>query len=415
MIIACSVSPSLIYDIRPCFFAFKLDLHQVGASSSAATSAIITEERMEPVPTVLHFSHHHPLLLLEKVPAHRFICRVCGTFCSDLMTYGCLECRCYLHQSCFERKLPQEILHFFHPCPLTLHTVPANSSYNCRACGQYRSKEAFSYACSRCHFVMDVDCTLLPQSKSEGQILHFLHGHPLSLISNINADDHKVVSCTVCGNRCTDPTYACGRRDCCETFYIHKSCLEWPQEIFHPFHPNHPLTLSRWQHGAGDRQCNACRTDIWNGCCSYICECRNCRFCLHIECSVIMAAIKYEGHDHLLQWIQFKNNTGGGLYDIVLECSVCNKSTCGSYGFSCLSCEFNLHHTCGPLPSTIKHKSHIHPLILTNSPAQHEDETDDEFYCDACEEERPDPLLPIYQCIECHFAADIKCLISEVI
>jgi hypothetical protein len=54
-------------------------------------------------------------------------------------------------------------------------------------------------------------------------------------------------------------------------------------------------------------------------------------------------------------------------------------------------------------------KCHIHPLILTRRQVlllkmikiQHDCEPD-EFYCDACEEER-DPLLLIYYCAECDF------------
>jgi hypothetical protein len=96
-----------------------------------------------------------------------------------------------------------------------------------------------------------------------------------------------------------------------------------------------------------------------------------------------------------------------------LQITICE----ASYAFRCLDldCDFNLHLTCGPLPSTIQHKSHIHPLILTNCPI--EDEMDcepDEFFCYACEEER-DPFLPIYYCNECHFVAGISCVISEVL
>jgi hypothetical protein len=152
------------------------------------------------------------------------------------------------------------------------------------------------------------------------------------------------------------------------------------------------------------------------GCFAYFCEhCNNTKtsFCLHAKCaSVIMPAITYEGHDHLLQF----NHNIRKIY-----CSACNKSsTCESYGgFRCLhlDCDFNLHHTCGPLPYTIQHKSHIHPLILTTSPLEDEEDCEpDEFYCDACEEQRVDPfLLPIYYCKECHFVAELKCVISEVI
>jgi hypothetical protein len=186
-----------------------------------------------------------------------------------------------------------------------------------------------------------------------------------------------------------------GFSPCC--FFLHPSCFKLSQEIFHPYHP---LTLklitspvhmgidldSDLDYDDDDNvKCNACREDIpWDKF-AYVCKCKiNCSFCL--ECaSVIMpaTAITCEGHNHLLQ---FKDNMKKIVdHGLIKYCSSC-KSTCESYGFRCLDldCDFNLHHTCGPLPSTIKHHSHIHPVILTNSPAQHEDETDDEFYAVPC-------------------------------
>jgi hypothetical protein len=188
-----------------------------------------------------------------------------------------------------------------------------------------------------------------------------------------------------------------------------------PQEIFHPFHPYHgPLTELDTEtiRDRGRRRCNACRQDIQDNP-AFFCAYKNCSFCLDIECgSVIMPAITYEGHDHLLQ---FKEIIDGRNK---LHCNACNKSAYESYAFSCLDldCGFDLHHTCGPLPYSIQHKSHIHPLIHTTSPLEDEEDCEpDEFYCDACEEQRVDPFLPIYYCKECRFVAEISCVISEVI
>ncbi|XP_059433309.1 uncharacterized protein LOC132166499 [Corylus avellana] len=399
-------------------FTFRCEKCDINFDLKCAFVGPVLEEREEAV-AVGTFSHHqHPLVLFEKIPAHRIKCRVCGKYCSD-PAYACFPCRFFLHPSCFDRSLPQEIQHFYHPCPLTLYTTGPDKSSPCRACRQFWPRGGFYYGCSRCDFVMDIDCTLLPsttQSKSDYQeeILHFLHGHPLSLISKIKADD-KVINCYVCGKGCTDPTYACGcgRGGHCNRVYIHQSCLELTQDILDHSHPYHPLILKPMEDSA---QCNACRKDInWNrkgNNFAYVCESNNCSFCLHIECSVIMpAVISDEGHDHLLQ---FRDNI---VDDETIKCSAC-KSTCHeSYSFRCLDldCDFNLHHTCGPLPYTIQHKCHIDPLTLTHSLAEHENQRNDEFYCDACEEEIEDPLLPIYYCAECHFVAEISCVISEVI
>ncbi|XP_059435389.1 uncharacterized protein LOC132168386 [Corylus avellana] len=359
-----------------------------------------------------HQYHQHPLLLLEKIPIDRIYCRLCATYISDPTSYGCLPCGFFLHRSCFERNLPQQIQHFYHPCPLILYTHPDDYSSPCRACDQFWPKKAcLYYGCSRCRFAMDIDCALLPTkyTQSEQQIVfHFLHGHPLmSLAHEIKADHHDQViiinKCYLCGKGCTDSThaYACFYPSCKnKAVYIHKSCLEFPQQICHPFHPYHPLTLKPRENII---RCNACRELIRDEN-SYVCEFSNCSFGLHIECSrVIRPPINFEGHDHLLH---FRDNVS------TEDCSACNLP-CESYGFSCPYCDFNLHLTCGPLPSSINHKCHVDPLILTNSPVEdNEDCEPEEFYCDACEEQR-DPLLPFYYCAECRFVAEVKCVISK--
>ncbi|XP_059431114.1 uncharacterized protein LOC132164591 [Corylus avellana] len=334
-----------------------------------------------------YFSHEHVLSLSEKK--------------SEEDVISCRKCDFALHESC--EKLPQELHNpLLHPHPLSL--VHAEyGQFDCCACGKIC--RGFTFRCDKCNVTFDVKCAFIRPRIEEREeppvgTLHFSHHHrhPLLLFQNMPADH---INCSVCGKYCSDPmSYGCLA---CR-FFLHPSCFELPQEIFHPFHPYHPLKTLRPTY----RKCNACRKKIgWNNL-AYVCESENCSFCLHLECSVIRtAAISYEGHDHLLQ---FKDNTG----DELIKCSACN-STCKSYAFCCLYCDFNLHLTCGPLPYTIKHKCHIDPLILTHSLAIHElDQTDDEFYCDACEEER-DQILTIYYCKECHFVAEISCVFSEVV
>nr|POE66448.1 hypothetical protein CFP56_29295 [Quercus suber] len=375
-----------------------------------------------------HPLHHHPLVLFEKVPDERYKCSVCVKYCSDPChpTYGCWECRLFLHDgSCFEAKLPLEIQHFFHPHPLTLCTKELDPDITCRAC-YMKAWKIWYYSCKQCkvsrNSVLDIACALLPTTmpindiKSESQIQHFLHGHPLSLCNNKDFDDKKV-SCLACAKGCTgNTTYVCGRGGNCERIYFHKSCLELPQQICHPFHLYHPLRLTL-QFGFNYRKCNACRkvphgftTTLFDRIfITYICE-AHCEFSLHVECVVMMPSITYEGHSHLLQ---FKYDN---VENLDLKCSACNSNISESKAFTCLYCDLNLHFLCGPLPYTIKHKDHIiHPLFLTNSPVEEEveDETD-EFYCHACEEER-DPLLPVYYCAECYFVAEFKCIFPQII
>uniref|UniRef100_A0A7N2RAS4 DC1 domain-containing protein n=1 Tax=Quercus lobata TaxID=97700 RepID=A0A7N2RAS4_QUELO len=301
-------------------------------------------------------------------------------------------------------------------------TTPSPQTFTCKACHKSAGEIHWCYSCKQCQdFGMDIARTtllVLPtsstiKSETESQIQHFLHGHPLSLhYKDIN--DQQVASCRVCMKSCTGPTYVCGRRssDYCENIHFHKSCLEFQQQICHPFHPYHLLTLLDQSNSY--RRCNACRSspDPNSQFFNYICESHNCNFLLHAECSTVMTpAITYPGHDHLLRFRDRDNN----VENIKLMCSACKSNICESYAFTCLYCDLNLHLTCGPLPYLIKHEDHnTHPLFLANSPVQEEveDETE-EFYCHACEEER-DPQLPVYYCAKCYFVVEIKCVFSQV-
>ena len=198
------------------------------------------EERQEKLIRT-HPYHDHPLLLLEKVPDEHFKCIICLKYCSDThLTYGCIPCRLFLHEgSCLETKFPPQLQHFYHSHPLTLSLPQSDRDIQCKACYSW-GRNVWYYSCKQCdNFVMDIACALLPTTiKSESQIQHFLHGHPLSLgKANYKKSTQH---CYVCVKPCTGPIYVCGF---CKDIYFHISCLKFPQQICHPFHPYHPVTL----------------------------------------------------------------------------------------------------------------------------------------------------------------------------
>jgi len=235
--------------------------------------------------------HDHKFQLIENVPDKRYNCTVCLEYCSDHhhSTYGCIPCGIFIHDgSCFERKLPLEIQHFYHPHPLIFSTIPSPQkltlsrtepshrnltlsitpsppTFTCKACRKQANKIHWFYSCKQqCQdFVMDISCTTPTSTSitSESQIRHFLHGHPLSF-RNKDVDDQQVGPCQVCMKCCTGPTYVCGKAssDYCEYIYFHKSCLEFQQQIFHPFHPYHHLTLLDQSYLY--RRCNARRNNL---------------------------------------------------------------------------------------------------------------------------------------------------------
>ncbi|KAG2692229.1 hypothetical protein I3760_08G042500 [Carya illinoinensis] len=341
-----------------------------------------------------HFTHLHPLTIVERDydNINRVRCLICWDFCSGLC-YGCDPCGIFLHQPCAEFQCPQEIQNFRHPCPLTLRTRV--NSFRCQACDT--SMLGICYHCERCLFFIDVGCALLTCLESEDrmQIKHFSHKHPL-FIRNFDCSDR--VYCFACGTNCSGPTYICNQ---CR-FSLHKRCAGFPPKIYNLLHTNHPLTLRLRPTGTDSTQvgypCDVCYGDC-NGL-TYMC--RPCNFDLHDECTGLVPTIKYEGHKHLLLLVE---KIGLGA-----KCNACDKP-CGSWVLRCHRCDFNLHLGCGPLPYAIKHNCHLDSLTLTESPVR--DDSDDEFYCDACEEER-DPRSPVYYCASCLFVADVLCVISEV-
>ncbi|XVE65141.1 hypothetical protein DITRI_Ditri07aG0157500 [Diplodiscus trichospermus] len=359
---------------------------------------------------IQHFTHWHPLTLLVhlknmEMEEDRVFCFICEKLCSASATaYGCKQCNFFLHKSCMT-SIPRKINHFFHPCPLILLTSPF-SSYICGGCDERGS--ALSFSCGRCRYQLDVKCALLPTVKSEGSklIQHFSHQHPLALRENM--DGTAEVRCKACGEICLGPssTYGCSRCN----FFFHRSCaVELPQEIYHPFHPKHPLTLSSFPSYEFDYYCSACGSDV-RSMLAY--RCKKCEFTLHKDCAKLKPSFKYEPHPHLLTLF---NKTDG------ISCDICFKKA-NNFCLRCVVCRFSIHLYCHPsVPKTISFKRHIHPLTLTKSPFDYELNSpeeayniDDDFYCDVCEEKR-DKENDVYYCERCRFIAEARCVISVLL
>lgn len=359
-----------------------------------------------------HFTHFHPLALVELEEdievTRRLKCLVCGEHCLG-PCYGCEPCGVFLHQPCAEFEYPPEIPHYIHPCPLALQTRV--HSFRCHACDTCML--GICYHCELCKFSIDVECALLRriESRDQTQIKHFSHRHPLF---RRKLDDGDKVNCFACGKDCSGrPIYVCSQWE----FALHESCASVSPMIYDLLHPQHPLTLvvrtteDTTQEGFG---CNVC----CDRCNDLTYRCAPCNFNLHYQqCSSRLPTIKYEGHRHLLLYVEKIGLQG--------TCDDCD-GHCDSSLLRCPQCNFNLHLRCSPLPYTIKHNCHIDSLILEESPAEGEidslilkefpveDDSDEEFYCNACEEKRKGPRDPIYYCADCPFVADVSCVTDEV-
>ncbi|KDO59942.1 hypothetical protein CISIN_1g038862mg [Citrus sinensis] len=67
---------------------------------------------------MIHFTHRHPLFLLENKRSYDIICIACEKNIQVDLAYGCYRCKFYLHKSCAEQ--PRKKKHPFHRHPLTL-------------------------------------------------------------------------------------------------------------------------------------------------------------------------------------------------------------------------------------------------------------------------------------------------------
>ncbi|KAK8316007.1 hypothetical protein V6Z11_A13G010900 [Gossypium hirsutum] len=362
--------------------------------------------------TIQHFTHLHPLKLVDSYQKDEVICSICEELCSSSSssTYGCMECKFFLHKSCMKSIPRQLINHRIHPCTLIFITYPF--WYECDCCGE-RIFSHMSFSCGACDLNLHVKCALFPTIDSEDakEIQHFSHPQTLALVQN-DEEYGNEPRCVACAQICLAPapTFRCSRSR--DHFFLHKSCyVKLPYKSYklkHPSHPDHPLTIKSLPYNDHIRTCDACFRGIDSTLLAYSCQKSECKFNLHLDCYKLLPSITFSGHQHLLTLIEKTAD---------VTCHLCGVN-CHNFVLRCVPCDINIHFQCHPsAPETIKHKSHLHPLTLTNSPFEFElnsDEEEEEFYCDVCEQKRNQREL-IYYCTECKFIAEIKCVFSEVL
>ncbi|CAL5432558.1 unnamed protein product [Camellia sinensis] len=358
--------------------------------------------RRSVVMEIQHFSHNHPLNLVDQVAIFA-TCQCCEQIVTTRNTpsYKCLKFGCWFHIHKLCTQLPQQLSHPFHPQhPLTLlpHPPSNGGEFRCQACG--KARRGFTFHCSTCQFNLDINCaSLKPQINQQISIRHFSHTN-LHTLDLCNKDKNFDVFCSACESQFQDhdSIYVC--LEC--KLLLHKPCAELPQKIdHHAFHPQHSLVLyTKMPPWESFKRCKACWKDYSFG---FNYRCVECKFILGIECAFLMPR-KFEFHEHPLALF---NRT-------MFRCSRCSCGKCSAM-LRCVLCGFNIHIHCVPiLPDTIKGRCHRHPLTLTYSPIRdHPDEDETaELYCDDCEELRY-LIDPTYHCKECHYVAHVECMISK--
>ncbi|EOY11068.1 Cysteine/Histidine-rich C1 domain family protein, putative [Theobroma cacao] len=166
------------------------------------------------------------------------------------------------------QQLKMQINHFNRNHPLNFHEVlEEDENPGCQACKleiltqAYICKKCEYYlhkACTDLHpeFKVDVKCAGMSAPRNQGQrlkemyrktkISHFSHEHMLVLG---NAKKHYY--CSYCQLEIFGLAYCC--LDC--IYVLHVSCLGFPEEMQHPFHPLHLLVANMADYCV---VCNAC-------------------------------------------------------------------------------------------------------------------------------------------------------------
>ncbi|KAG8479044.1 hypothetical protein CXB51_028917 [Gossypium anomalum] len=271
------------------------------------------------------------------------------------------------------------------------------------------------YSCKLCSFNLDNKCAT---SKDETQkvrkvktiVNHFSHPHLITRckIGILQTEPDFDLTCRACRQRLCGIIYACTY---CLRFFLHEFCLKHiPKEVQSSFHSQHPLPIFPLPSESGTT-CKACKEEVERILFGWLI----CNFPMHYSCAKYQfREIKHNCHaDHRLLHL------GKGFFgDKSPVCNACGLA-CKDTLFSCLKCMFYIHLECVSLPSVVKHKRHLHPLVLTTLVFEDDYE---EYYCDTCEEEyycdtcgtQRNPEHDIYYCKECNYVSHIDCVLSEV-
>ncbi|XP_009614685.1 uncharacterized protein LOC107790522 isoform X1 [Nicotiana tabacum] len=160
---------------------------------------------------------------------------------------------------------------------------------------------------------------------------HFSHPHELELCTQLQ----NPTPCSGCKLPPLAQMYMC--KPC--NFTLHLSCTQFPEQISHPSHPDHPLALlPTSKYPGGLFNCDACnhRGDGF----SY--HCSDCEYDLHVICASRPLKITHQLHQCQLE-LTFKNpyTDAKGF-----SCDVCHKIGVKQWLYRCSSCDFDVHLDC---------------------------------------------------------------------
>ncbi|KAE8654395.1 Pentatricopeptide repeat superfamily protein [Hibiscus syriacus] len=343
-----------------------------------------------------HFSHHHPLVFMQDqgFASEAASCFGCGRSLEG-SSYGCTECRHFLHKECAELALAPEIDHHFHSQhhSTLLPGFPYRGGF-CDFC--YSGSAGFVYHCASCRFDLHVNCALL-QSSIAANVPSYLHQHPLFFLENHNKEIKR--DCSGCTKPLSGPIYHCG--DCSSKFFnLHKECAELPLEIKHSYDPKHPLTLlpipPTHHH---DCSCYLCKIQ-WEG---FVYSCSICKLELTLDDVITPPKITTASHKHPWKLL---------LRQMSFICDFCGIA--GDHNpYLCTKCNLVVHKKCISMPRSIMITRHHHIISHSYSLPQNEVGY---WICRICYED-VDTRYGSYYCSasDCNYIAHVYCAPNKAI
>ncbi|KAF7149255.1 hypothetical protein RHSIM_Rhsim03G0012500 [Rhododendron simsii] len=392
----------IILQMESMFLCYACGIKHEGTSFLCTTCGFwINEEcASSPINLKLNKHHHHTLSLIYFIPQevyqHRSpYCEICSKrIYRRFWVYSCSECRYLVHLHCAVLdKKNNETDNQSHDRGLN----PINLSSSNLATAT-SDTDLHKVICLPVPYTSDIITQFIKntaiQGKHEGaaEIKHGSHDHPLTLYEEPihHASSHFNVAwnfqkCCGCAQTISAPFYCCVE---CE-FYLHVWCAKLPEELRHPAHPQHTLSLTTTLAA----KCTCC--SLFGS--IFLYKCKECYFYLDCKCASLPRVIKHKGHDKHTLALRPTYSSG--------TCTSCSASFIIS--FECRGCKFNLCVRCAILPRTVRHRYDKHPFTLTYSPPPYR--TDDDF-CEICEE-GIDSNRWFYHCGECGQYLHTDCIL----
>jgi hypothetical protein len=387
--------------------------------------------------------HQHSLfLMLQQI---QFTCSACAEESNDI-AYQCSDCRVLIHRKC--AKFSRTIKTSTHVHSLTrtysLRRVKKQENVLCLLCRKKVNTEYAAYYCRECDYIAHMDCARYfkvedrdlsetTNEVDENQLVHLVEGieltederagpqdinhfsHPQHNLILINEEVIDVKRCEACIQFIiATPFYGCAQCN----FFLHYRCAKLPLTIKRGLFHEHPLTLLSqdvnkcellWSKTYGRLSCNSYGL-FWCESCGrnhqgFVYRCDECaeseriHYKLDVQCCLIPEILGHKGHEH-------------SLYLVIRSASeICNGCGIEGVNFRCTHCvEFTLCFRCATLPLVARYEYHTHLLKLSYT---REDDSDKEYYCLICEEERDHPDHWFYSCVKCKFTAHFRCVLGE--